>query len=209
MATLDVAFKQRIDNVVVLQTFVTNNIQVGDSITVAAVGSSMDGTFDVISTEPYELRYVDQWGNLVFDYEVILSNQVIYKSSGDDVERQAVTSGTITYTESVQWINAGDVLTWLGIQPSSANDVEYLGTCVTAANAFCFRKRREAGFLDDQATAPGADVKLGTVLYGAMLYRERGAIDGFASFDGFGNPQPAMSIGRIMQLLGCGKPQVG
>lgn len=209
MATLDVAFKQRTDDVAVLQTFVQHNIQVGDSIVVAAVGSSLDGTFKVISTEPYELVNVDEWGNLVFDYEVILGNQVIYKSTGDAVERQAVTSGTITYTETVTWINSGDVLSWLGIQPASQNDVEFLGICVDAANDFCYRKRREAGFLDSQSTVPGADVKLGTILYAAMNYRERGAVDGFASFEGFGNPAPTMTLGRVMQLLGCGKPQVG
>lgn len=209
MATLDVAFKQRTDDVAVLQTFVQHNIQVGDSIVVAAVGSSLDGTFKVISTEPYELVNVDEWGNLVFDYEVILGNQVIYKSTGDAVERQAVTAGTITYTETVTWIDSGDVLTWLGIQPASQNDVEFLGMCVDAANNFCYRKRREAGFLDSQSTVPGADVKLGTILYAAMNYRERGAVDGFASFDGFGTPAPTMTLGRIMQLLGCGKPQVG
>ncbi len=46
-------------------------------------------------------------------------------------------------------------------------------------------------------------------VFAAMNYRERGAVDGYASFDGFGNPAPTMSVARIMQLLGCGKPQVG
>ena len=209
MATLDVAFKQRTDDVVVLQTFVPSGIQVADSIVVAAVGDSMDGTFDVISTEPYELIQVDEWGNLIFDYAVILQNQVIYKSVGDAVERQAVPAGTITYTESVQWITPGDVLAWLGVQPASQNDVDFLAMCTQASNDWCYRKRREAGFADSQSTAPGADVKLGAILYAAMNYRERGAVDGYASFDGFGNPAPTMSVARIMQLLGCGKPQVG
>lgn len=209
MATLDVAFKQRTGNVVVLQTFVPHSVQVGDSIVVAAVGSSMDGTFEVISTEPYELVDVDEWGNLEFDYQVILTNQVIYKSAGDDLQRQAVTAGTITYTESVEWITSGDVLAWLGVQPASQNDVDFLAMCTQAANSWCYRKRREAGFSDSQSTVPGADVKLGTILYAAMNYRERGAVDGYASFDGFGNPSPTMSVARIMQLLGCGKPQVG
>ena len=209
MATLDVAFKQRTDDVVVLQTFVPSGIQVADSVTVAAVGDSMDGTFDVISTEPYELTRVDEWGNLIFDYSVILQNQVIYKSVGDAVERQAVTAGTITYTESVQWITPGDVLSWLGINPATQNDVDFLAMVTQASNDWCYRKRREAGFTDSQATAPGADVKLGAILYAAMNYRERGAVDGYASFDAMGNPVPSMSVARIMQLLGCGKPQVG
>lgn len=209
MATLDVAFKQRTQNVAVLQTFVPHNIQTGDSVIVSGVGGGFDDPVLVISVEPYLLVEVDQWGNLIFDYAQIVENQVIYKNAGADVERQAVTSGVIEYTQSVQWISAGDVLTWLGIQPANQNDVDYLGMCVDASNEFCYRKRREAGFTDSQTVVPGADVKLGAIQYAAMLYRERGAVDGFASFDGFGNPAPTMSLGRIMQLLGCGKPQVG
>lgn len=209
MITVDVAFAQRTGGVVVLETFVAHQIQIGDSITVANVGNGMDGTQEVISVEPYLVTDVDEWGNLIFDYSVILLNQVLYKDAGDDFERQAVSAGTITYTQSVSWISAGDVLTWLGIQPASQGDVEYLGMCVEASNAFCYRKRREAGFSDSQTTVPGGDVKLGAIQYAAILYRERGAVDGYASFDGFGSPSPTMSVARIMQLLGCGKPQVG
>jgi len=209
MASFDVAFAQRTGDVVALQTFLTTDLQAGDTVTVANVGNGMDGTFTLISTAPYALVNVDEYGELIFDASIIRLNQIIYKDAGADVEWAAVSTGTVTYTQSVVWVQAGDVLTWLGLEPATQNDVEYLEMCTAAANAFCYRKRREAGYSDTMTTVPGPDVFQGTVLYAGMLYRERGAVDGFASFDSMGNPAPTMSIGRIMQLLGCGRPQVG
>lgn len=210
MASFDIAFKQRVSNVAVVQTFVNTEVQVGDTVVVAGVGSSFDGTVTVISTQPFLLVDVDSDGNLWFDYDETYVNQVIYKNTGDDVSRTASAVGTLTWSQVCTWIKTGDVLDWLGLDPANQNDVEYLTDCVTAANAYCHRKRREAGYSDSLSTVPGGDVKLGTVLYAASLYRERGAVDSFASFDTFGTTgAPTMSMGRIMQLLGCGRPQVG
>ncbi len=109
-----------------------------------------------------------------------------------------------------QWVEASDVLEWLGIDVATANDNAYVETCVLASNEWCFRKRQEAGYLSDRtAFFPSADVHLGAVNYAAMQYRNRGAIDGFASFDSFGGGTPTMSLGQIMALLGVGKAQVG
>lgn len=109
-----------------------------------------------------------------------------------------------------QWCNSSDVLSWLGIDIATANDTAYVDTCVLASNEWCFRKRQEAGYLTDRtAFFPSADVHLGAVNYAAMQYRNRGAIDGFASFDSFGGGTPTMSLGQIMALLGVGKAQVG
>lgn len=210
MGTFDVAFYQRVNGVAVIQTFVGTDVQIGDTVVVAGVGAGFDGTVKVVSTTPYLLTDVDDLGNFWFDYDQPLVNQVFYKNAGADVEREAVSAGTLTYTPQCSWIAPGDVLTWLGVDPANAADVEFLGECTNAANAFCFRKRREAGYSDSLSTVPGADVKQGTVVYAAMLYRERGAIDGFASFDGFGaGGAPTLTLGRVMQLLGCGRPQVG
>lgn len=210
MGVFDIAFKQRLSNVAVLQTFVSTDVQVGDSITVAGLGGGFDGTQTIISVEPYLLVQVGEQGDLWFDYSDIQPYQLIFKDAGADVERTSVSAGTITFTQSCSWVDPGDVLNWLGVDPANAADVQFLGECTNAANAFSFRKRRESGYNDSLSTVPGDDVKHGTVLYAAMLYRERGAIDGFASFDGFGTGgAPTLSIGRVMQLLGCGKPQVG
>jgi hypothetical protein len=81
--------------------------------------------------------------------------------------------------------------------------------CVSAANAWCFRKRREAGYTDSASTVPSADVELGTTMYAATLYRERGTSgDSYGGFDGMGNLPMPVTLHRIMQLLGCGRAQV-
>jgi hypothetical protein len=45
-------------------------------------------------------------------------------------------------------------------------------------------------------------------MYAASLYRERGAVDSFASFDSMGSPTPFGSMGQIMRLLGVNRSQV-
>ena len=52
--------------------------------------------------------------------------------------------------------------------------------CASAANAFCYRRRQEAGYVDSLTTSPSGDVTLGTIQYGGALYRQRGSIDVFA-----------------------------
>ena len=162
----------------------------------------------MVSTEPFYLDGVDDEGYLVFDYDIPRQNQVIYVNSGADVAYEAE-SGTLTYTQSVTWIVAADVTSWLGIDVATANDTAFVTVCVNASNAWCYRKRREAGYIDSMTTVPSADVKLGTVMYAATLYRERGSVDSFASFDSMAiGASPSATLGRIMQLLGCGRAQV-
>jgi hypothetical protein len=83
-----------------------------------------------------------------------------------------------------------------------------LTQCAAAANAFCFRRRQEAGYIDALATSPSGDVTLGTIQYGGMLYRQRGSIDSFASFGDGGAVTVTGLSGVIKQLLGIDRPQV-
>ena len=207
MATYDLAFNTRLDGVVVLQTFVETGIQVGDSITIAGAGNDMSGTFTVLSTQDFEYLGQSDEGDFEFDSEVIRLYQFLYLDAGSDVTRTTAT-GTVTFTPSVSWTTSSDVLSFLGIDVATANDTAYIATCVQASNLYCFRKRREAGYTDSMSTVPGADVKFGTTLYAALLYRERGSADSFASFDSMSSVPTPSSMGRIMALLGCGRPQV-
>ena len=207
MATYDLAFHTRLDDVVVLQTFVETGIQVGDSVTIAGIGHSMQGTFDVVSTEDAEFVGVGPEGDLLFDSNIIRLFQFCYRHAGVEVAR-SVATGTVTFTPSVSWINSSDVLSWLGIDVATANDTAFVTVCVNAANTYIFRKRREAGYTDSQSTVPDASVKLGCIMYAATLYRERGSADSFASFDSMSSIPVPSTMGRIMALIGCGRPQV-
>lgn len=209
MAVSTITHVRRVDNYAAIQTLTDAEVQAGDSVTIGSVAvTGFNATATVVSTEPYYIDGVDQEGYLVFDYSDPRPNQIIYANSGIDVEYQAA-SGTLTYTQSVTWIVAADVLAWLGIDTATANDTAFVTTCVNASNAWCYRKRREAGYIDSMSTVPSADVKLGAVMYAATLYRERGSVDSFASFDSMAiGASPSATLGRIMQLLGCGRAQV-
>lgn len=207
MAVYNIAFHTRLDNYAILQTFVDTDIQTQDSVVVAGADHGFSGTHTVISTEPYLFLRVSEYGDLVFDYDVIMENQFIYVNAGTDFER-SVATGTVTYTPTCSWITSADVTSWLGIEVATANDTAFIAVCVSAANAWSFRKRREAGYTDSLTTAPDGAAKLGTIMYAATQYRSRGAVDGYASFDSMGMGTPTMSLGQIMQLLGCGRPQV-
>jgi hypothetical protein len=198
------------DDVSAVQTLTPPEVQPGDSIVVAGAGAKFNGTFTVISVEEWEYIGKDQQGYLEFNYDVPKLNQVLYAVTGQsDDQEYAALAGTLTFTETITWTTSALVLSWLGIDVATANDTAFVAKCVSAANAWCFRKRREAGYTDLQGTVPSADVELGTTMYAATLYRERGTSgDAYGAFDGMGNLAQPVTLHRIMQLLGCGRAQV-
>jgi hypothetical protein len=209
MASYTITHLTRIDNYAVVQVLENTEIEVGQQIVISSASdATFDGTHTVIDTEPYELIEITDEGDLVFDWDVYQPNQAIFIDAGDDLARTTAT-GTVTYSTTCTWIDADDIIEWLGIDSATANDTAFIATCVSAANAWCYRRRASAGYFDGLSTVPDGSVKLGTVMYGATLYRERGSVDGYASFDQMGTTQPIASYGRILQLLGVGRPQVG
>ena len=207
MATYDLAFHTRLDGYAVLQTFVETGIQVGDSVVIAGESHGFSSTATIVSTQDFEFIGVSEEGDLLFDSDVIRLYQFLYVNAGTDFPRDTAT-GTVTFTPSISWCTNAMVLEFLGIDVATANDTAYITTCVAAANSYIFRKRREAGYTDSQSTVPDASVKLGTILYAATLYRERGSADSFASFDAMSSIPIPSTMGRIMALIGCGRPQV-
>jgi hypothetical protein len=209
MATYSVTHQQRIDNVAVVQTLEPTDIAVGQSVVLTGMGNGLNGTHTVTAVPTYLFTGVSTEGDLMYDYDVVITNQILFLDTGDDVTRQAVDPyGTLTYTITCTWITSNNVTEFLGIAVASANDTAFLATCVAAANAFAYRKRQEAGYFDSKTTSPGGDVTLGTTLYAAGLYRERGSIDSFQSFQDMSVSAPTMTMGRVMQLLGCNRSQV-
>jgi len=207
MAVYSVTHKSLLDNYAVLQLLTSNEIAVGQSITVAAVDATFNGTYTVYALPEYLYIGTDAEGDLVYDYNVAIENQVLYARSGTDLTRTAAT-GTVTYTQTCTWITAANIEDWLGIGTATAADTTFLTQCASAANAFCYRRRQEAGYIDSLTTSPSGDVTLGTIQYGGMLYRQRGSIDSFASFGDGGAVSVTGLSGVIKQLLGIDRPQV-
>jgi hypothetical protein len=207
MAIYTVTNKYLIDNYAVLQLLTPAELEVGQSITVAGVDATFNGTYTVRALPQYLYEGVDTEGDLLYDVNIPIANQVLYARTAADVERTAA-SGTLTSTPTCSWISAGDVEDWLGIGTATSADAAFLTICASSASQFCWRRRMEAGYVDSLTTVPSQDVKLGTIMYGGALYRQRGSMDSFASFQSMGTA-PVMGLnGMIRQLLGIDRPQV-
>ena len=191
----------------VVQTLEDTDIGIGQSVELAGLGATLNGTYTVQAVPIYLFLGVDDEGDFMFDVDEIIINQLLVIKTHADIARGPV-AGTLTFTATCTWIVSANVVEWLGIASSTANDTAFIGTCVNAANAYAYRRRREAGYFDSLTTAPGDDAKLGTVMYAATLYRERGSVDSFSSFEQMGNPVPFGSSGQINRLLGINRSQV-
>jgi hypothetical protein len=199
----------RLGGVGVVQTLTSTDVTVGQSVVVAGVGNGLDGTYTVVAVPTALLVDIDDEGDFIYDYDRIIENQLLFIDAGSDVSRGPVSPfGTLTWTPTCTWITSSNVTEFLGIATASANDTAFITTCVNAANAWAYRKRQEAGYRDSLTTSPGGDVTLGTTLFAASMYRRRGSIDGFQSFDVMDTTQPAMSMGDIHKLLGVNRSQV-
>lgn len=210
MATFTVIEQMRLDDYVVIQTLETTDIGIGQTITVAGCDSTINGTHTVFAIPTGLLVGVSDEGDLQFNNDAIIPNQILFYDAGANIDRGAVIpNGTLTWTISCTWTTSANVTEFLGISAATANDTAYIATCVSAANAYCFRARQQAGYHDAPGTSPSADVTLGTTLYAASLYRERGSVDSFASFSDMTVNQPTgLTMGRIKQLLGVRRSQV-
>jgi hypothetical protein len=199
----------RLDDVVVIQTLTETDIAVGQSVTVSGLGNGMDGTFVVVAVPQFLYTGLNYQGDMTYNTDVIIPNQLAYIDAGDAVDRDSADPfGTLTWSISCTWTTSANVTEFLGIAAATANDTAYIATCVAAANAWAFRKRVEAGYTDAPGTSPSSDVTLGTTLYAAALYRERGSIDSFQTFEAMTPATTGFNMGRIHQLLGINRSQV-
>ena len=102
------------------------------------------------------------------------------------------------------------MVTLLGETITNPSDDYTLETKATnAANVFCYRRRQESSYHDGLSTSPGTDVTLGTLMYGAALWRSRGSIEtAYAAFDTMGTPTQQSLTPIVKQLLGIPRPAV-
>lgn len=206
----DVIFKQLLDNYAVVQTLTNSEIAVGQTITVAGVATGFNGSHEVFACPQYLYLGTDAQGDLRFNSLMPIPNQVMFQLEADNVTRIDCT-GTITYTQVCTWITAAQLETYLGIDMTDpSDDYTLLVQSTSAANAFCWRRRQEAGYTGDSlSTSPGGDITLGVLMYAAALWRTRGSIqDTFATFDGMGSAGTQAMTPVIKQLLGINRPQV-
>lgn len=207
MATYNITNKYLIDNFAVVELLTQADLELGVTVTVAGVDATFNGTVTVRALPQHLFVGVDTEGDLLFDYNIPIQNQVLYAKTASDVDRVAAT-GTLAYTPTCTWITATQIEDWLGIGTATAADTTFLTQCASAANQFAFRRRQEAGYVDGLTTSPSGDVTLGTIMYGGALYRQRGSIDTFASFTEMGTAPTTGLSPLIKQLLGIDRPQV-
>jgi hypothetical protein len=89
MATYTVTNKYLIDDFAVLQLLTPSEIAVGQSITVADVDATFNGTYTVRALPQYLYLGVDTQGDLLYDYQIPIADQVLYAKVADHVERTA------------------------------------------------------------------------------------------------------------------------
>jgi len=207
MATYTVTNKYLLDDFAVLQLLTPTEIAVGESITVAGVDATFNGTYTVRALPQYRYVGVDTQGDLLYDIDEPIANQVLYAKVANDVDRVAAT-GTVTYTLTCTWVTAAQLVTYLGVVITNPSDDYTLITqAVSAGNQFCYRRRQEAGYIDSLTTSPGGDQTLGTLMYCAALWRSRGSLENaFASFDGMGTAPQQSLTPIVKQLLGIDRP---
>ena len=209
MATYSVTNKYLIDNFAVLQLLTPSEIAVGSSITVASVDATFNGTYTVRALPQYLYIGVDTQGDLLYDYQVPIADQVLYAKTATDVERTAA-SGTVSYDPVCTWVTAAQVMTYLGITITNpSDDYTLLTQSVSAGCQFAYRRRQESGYIDSLTTSPGGDATLGTLMYCAALWRSRGSIEAtYATFDGMGSAPQQSLTPIVKQLLGIPRPAV-
>lgn len=208
MPAFAITHATRIDDYAVLQTLEGTEIGTGQVVVVTST-TGYDGTYTVQAIPTYLYTGVDADGDWVFDTDEIVLNQVlVYQDAADAARAAVIPQGVMTWAPTCTWILAAAVVAWLGIDAATANDTAFITTCTAAANAWCYRRRREAGYYDPLLTTPGADVTLGTTMYAAVLYRERGSADSYASFEAMGSATPFGSSSQINRLLGVNRSVV-
>jgi hypothetical protein len=211
MATYTVTFKQVVNNVCTIETLTANEIVVGQTVTISDMGAPFNGAHIVTATPTSYFIYKDDIGDYVYNPSIIIQNQIQFPLVTDNVSRIAA-SGTITYAvaTSCTWISLSDLEDWLGfvfVDPSSDRDLGLIA--VASANTFGYRRRASANYFDSLTVLPDQACKMALMMMAGALYRERGSIDQYASFDPLATGAvTGGSMGQILRLLGCNRPAV-
>ena len=211
MPSFTVTHQQVLDNVGVVQTLESTDVLIGQNVTISGCSATINGTRKVFQIPIYLFTGVSAEGDYLFNTNVVIKNQILFQVTAADLTRNEVSPvGNLTWTvpTSCTWITVAMLTEFLGISGATANDTAFMTTSVNAANAYCFKRRSQAGYHDSMTVVPDAAVQSGAVLMAASLYRERGSLDSFNSFQDMTISAPVASMGRINSLLGIKRAQV-
>lgn len=176
------------NDVVTLTLDDASGLVVGEHVHVYGTGySKLDGH--------HNLTGID-----VLDVQYSVNNQL-------DIAAYTPDNGVLV--AQVTWITTEDVELFVGQVEAATDEADYLELCTDAANNWAYNRRHAAGYSDNPTVAPGAAAKQGTVLYAGSLFRQKGSLDNFQSFEAMPTPAPVGSMGEIMRLLGVGRARIG
>jgi len=209
MATYKITFATLLDDYAVVETLTPTDVAVGQAITISSVTATFNGAQTVYAIPQYRFIGTDSDGDLLYDFNEPVPNQVLFYLDAADVNRFAVIpQGSLVYTQTCSWITGPNVATWLGIDLAGVDETAFLTQCANAANNFIYLRRQESGYFDSLSTSPGTQVTLATTMYAGQLYRQRGAVNDFATFDQMGAISTTGLTPMIKQLAGIPRPAV-
>ena len=165
-----------------------NGLQVGSKIDVGGLATAAWNTTNLTVTA------------------VNTSNKTIQYSHGNFTIASQEVWGQV-HVET-KWATVADVEDYLGFT-AAGSDLDYLNICVDAANDKAWYWRAAAGYQDHPNVSPGSNAKLGVILLAGMLYRQKGSVDGFQSYQDMSINASTGNYGEVKKLLGVNKAQVG
>lgn len=165
-----------------------NGIQVGGKVDVGGLPTAAWNTLNVTVTA------VDD------------TNKTIQYSHGNFTIASQEVWGQV-HVETT-WATVADVEDYLGFT-AAGSDLDYLNICVDAANDKAWYWRAAAGYQDHPNVSPGSNAKLAVVLLAGMLYRQKGSVDGFQSYQDMSINASTGNYGEVKKLLGVNRAQVG
>lgn len=185
-STYNVTTAALVGNVVTLGLTTVGSLVAGWPIRVEGLGVDFDGnhTISTVNATTSTITYPKNHANIA----------------------QASVAGILHLR--VTWADATDAITFLGIAPVETVDVDWLDFSVEAANTWCWDRREAAGYVDIPTVAANQRVKLGTVLKIGELYRSRGQLDGYASFQNLEGIAPIQSNAELLRMLGLNRPAI-
>jgi hypothetical protein len=87
VATYTITHKQVVSNVAIVQLLEPLEFEVGQSITIAGVNATWNGSHKILALPEYYLTGVTDQGDYTYDTARIIPNQVLFALTTDDADQ--------------------------------------------------------------------------------------------------------------------------